>query len=175
MGQQTTDAYSTFGCKTVLYIHMATLGLFPQDIPMARLHAHTEEKNLSFLSVMCCFQIILGSRKTPKYFTELVTATSLPPRLKSSIGSGLCFQVKSIDLVFNGFLVRHTFSHHPCINFRVLIIRSLRELCKLPSTIMAISSAQPLTIKPAFCRSSTRSFTTRHYKSGDKTPARGQP
>ena len=50
MVQQTTDVYSSFDSKIVLYVQRATLGLMPQMLPMAFLHAHTGVK---FLPPLC--------------------------------------------------------------------------------------------------------------------------
>lgn len=129
------------GSRTFLYIHRATLGLIPEVLTMAPLHDHTEQYNFFLLSVRCCFQFSLGSRKTPKYYTERRKAISFPPSLKVSYGSDLYFVVKTTTSVFSGSTVRPLVSYHLCIIFRALVRRSLRVLSKFSPNSMAMSSA----------------------------------
>jgi hypothetical protein len=59
----------------------------------------------------CCFLCSLGSRKTPKHFTELMKAISLAANLKDSVDSAFYILVKTIVLVFNQYTVRALVSH----------------------------------------------------------------
>ena len=113
MGHQTTDTYRRFGNKIALYVQRASLELIPQLLPMAVLHAQTEEYNFFLLSMRCCFPFNLGSNKGHRYFTVLVKAVSSPSSLSGSIGSGLYFLVKIIyiDLWIN----HQTLGHQPSV------------------------------------------------------------